>query len=478
VLNGYYNLYYAPFLRRHARIVFYAHEIPEGGRAERWLIRQLVDRYVDQVVACTVHERTALRGLGANAPITVIANFNETPVNDAGPRLVSGDAIRVGVIGQIRLQKGQHTVVEAARRHAPALRAAGVIFDVYGRRHEELAARAASLGVDDLVRFHGWTDDVPAVLDRIDMLVRPDLSGSPWGRDIVEAMSHGVPIVAAGTSDIYVRPGATGELYAPGDADALAAHVIALAGDARRRERYADNARRFAREHFSPEDGVAKFRAVFAAAGAPSGESAGGDRFPHACVHPTAVVDADVQIGEGTRIWHFSHLLGGTRLGAGCSVGQNVMIGPDVTVGARCKIQNNVSVYHGVTLEDEVFCGPSVVFTNDLTPRASVPRDGKTGYTRVRQGASIGANATVLCGLTLGRYCMVGAGAVVTGDVPDHALVTGNPARRSGWVCVCGERLDPDLACPGCAARYRVAAEGLALLEGVPSVVARERALG
>jgi len=458
VLNGYYNLYYAPLLHRRARIVFYAHEIPEGGRAERWLIRALVDRFVDHAVCCTVHEQAPLRALGVSTPLTVIANFNEAaiPAELRPPRAHEG--VRVGVIGQIREQKGQHLVVEAARLHAAALRAARVSFHVYGRRFEELAARAARAGVQDLVQFHGWTDDVPAVLGDLDLLLRPDQSGSPWGRDIVEAMSRGLPIVAAGDSDVYVKPGATGELYPVMDLDAMIRCVLELAGDRARRRRYGRNALAFARTHFDPETNTARFRAVFAATGAGSQPAR---TWPGVFVHESAVVDEGVEIGAGTRIWHFSHLLGNTRIGAGCNVGQNVMIGPNVTIGERCKIQNNVSIYEGVSLEDDVFCGPSAVFTNDMTPRAHVTREGKTGLTRLCQGASVGANATVLCGLTLGRHCMVGAGAVVTADVPDHALVMGNPARRTAWVCACGARLDAALVCPACAAHYRRTPTGL-----------------
>ncbi len=178
-------------------------------------------------------------------------------------------------------------------------------------------------------------------------------------------------------------------------------------------------------------------------------------------VHPTAIVDDGVEVGAGTRIWHFSHLLGGTRMGARCVVGQNVMIGPRVTIGDGCKLQNNVSVYEGVTLEDEVFCGPSCVFTNVLTPRAFVERKDEFAPTVVRRGASIGANATVICGVTIGRYAMIGAGAVVTRDVADFALVLGNPARPAGWVSRTGERLGDDLVCPRTGEAYRRAGAGL-----------------
>lgn len=155
-------------------------------------------------------------------------------------------------------------------------------------------------------------------------------------------------------------------------------------------------------------------------------------------IHPTAIVDQNVEIGEGTKIWHFSHILSGSKIGKNCIIGQNVTIGPDVTIGNRCKIQNNVSVYKGVTLEDEVFCGPSCVFTNVYNPRAFIERKHEFRPTLVKRGATIGANATIICGVTIGKYAFVGAGAVVNRDVEDYALVTGVPAKRTGWVCKCG----------------------------------------
>ncbi len=189
---------------------------------------------------------------------------------------------------------------------------------------------------------------------------------------------------------------------------------------------------------------------------------------PLAYIHPSAIVDDGAEIGPGVKIWHFTHVLKGTRIGEGSSLGQNVMAGPNVRVGARVKIQNNVSVYEGVTLEDEVFCGPSCVFTNVLTPRAFVERKMEFAPTLVKRGATIGANATIVCGVTIGRYAMVGAGAVVTRDVRDHALVLGNPARQRGWVSRTGEVLRGNLVCPRTGERYRESRSGLVLLEGTP----------
>jgi len=180
-------------------------------------------------------------------------------------------------------------------------------------------------------------------------------------------------------------------------------------------------------------------------------------------VHETAIVDDGVEIGEGTRIWHFAHVLGNTRIGARCVLGQNVMAGPDVTIGDGCKIQNNVALYKGVELEEDVFCGPSMVFTNVLTPRAHIERKEEFAKTLVRRGATLGANCTIVCGNTIGRFAMVGAGAVVTRDVPDHALVVGNPARRIGWVSEAGDRLGPDLVCPRTGERYAEEGEGAEL---------------
>lgn len=172
--------------------------------------------------------------------------------------------------------------------------------------------------------------------------------------------------------------------------------------------------------------------------------------------HETSFVDEGATVGEGTKIWHFSHILKGVTIGKDCVIGQNVMIGPDVVVGNTCKIQNNVSLYKGITLEDGVFCGPSSVFTNVNTPRACIERKDEYRPTTVEKHATIGANATIICGHTLGAYCLIGAGAVVTKDVLPHALMVGNPAKQIGWVSHAGERLSNDLICPREGRRYHV----------------------
>jgi UDP-2-acetamido-3-amino-2,3-dideoxy-glucuronate N-acetyltransferase len=183
-------------------------------------------------------------------------------------------------------------------------------------------------------------------------------------------------------------------------------------------------------------------------------------RFPGVSIHESSYVDDPVEIGRGTVIWHFCHVLSGCTIGRDCSIGQNVMIGPSVTIGSGCKIQNNVSIYRGVMLEDDVFCGPSCVFTNVLNPRAFISRKAEFKATLVRRGATLGANATILAGRTIGAHALVAAGAVVTADVADFALVAGIPARRIGWVSHAGERLGPDLVCPREGRRYRETGTG------------------
>ena len=177
-------------------------------------------------------------------------------------------------------------------------------------------------------------------------------------------------------------------------------------------------------------------------------------------IHPSAIVDAGAQLGEGSRVWHFAHVCAGARIGAGCSLGQGVYVGNDVLIGRNVKIQNNVSVYDAVTREDDVFCGPSMVFTNVHNPRAAVARRSEYRKTMVKQGATLGANCTIVCGTTVGRYAFVGAGAVVARDVPDFALMVGVPARQIGWMSRHGERLalplrgDGEAACPATGECY------------------------
>ena len=199
------------------------------------------------------------------------------------------------------------------------------------------------------------------------------------------------------------------------------------------------------------------------------------DRTPRYTSHPSAVVDPGCEIGDDTRIWHYSHITTGARIGKGCSIGQNVFVAKSVTIGHNVKIQNNVSIYEGVTLEDDVFCGPSMVFTNVINPRSHVSRKHEYRATLVRRGATIGANATIVCGHAVGRYAFVGAGAVVTKDVPDHALVVGTPARITGWMCRCGTRLPMNVdeaveraACAACGEVYARIADRVEIVPGAP----------
>lgn len=188
---------------------------------------------------------------------------------------------------------------------------------------------------------------------------------------------------------------------------------------------------------------------------------------PEVFVHESSYVDDGAAIGPGTKIWHFSHIMSGSRIGERCNIGQNVVVSPGVVIGNNVKIQNNVSVYTGVILEDDVFCGPSMVFTNVVNPRSEVARKDEYRRTLVKQGASLGANATVVCGNDVGRYAFVGAGAVITRDIPDFALVVGNPGKIVGWMCRCGikfssSRQPPGVAtCTACGASYRSTANGV-----------------
>ncbi|MBF0384933.1 MAG: N-acetyltransferase [Candidatus Omnitrophica bacterium] len=178
-------------------------------------------------------------------------------------------------------------------------------------------------------------------------------------------------------------------------------------------------------------------------------------------VHPSAFVDKPSLVGEGTQIWHFSHIMKGSKIGKNCKLGQNVVVHGTAVIGNNVKIQNNVSVYDAVTLEDYVFCGPSCVFTNIINPRSAIPRNADRFYKRtlIKKGATIGANATIVCGVTIGNFAFIGAGAVVTKDIPDYALAYGNPARAKGWVCECGDKINfskGKALCQACKKKYRL----------------------
>jgi UDP-2-acetamido-3-amino-2,3-dideoxy-glucuronate N-acetyltransferase len=184
-------------------------------------------------------------------------------------------------------------------------------------------------------------------------------------------------------------------------------------------------------------------------------------------VHPTAVVDEPVEIGERTQIWHFSHIMSGVKIGENCILGQNVFIGSGVVLGNNIKVQNNVSIYESVVLEDGVFCGPSMVFTNVFNPRSFISRKKEFRKTLVRKGATIGANATIVCGNTVGQYAFIGAGSVVTKDVPDYALVYGNPGKVKGWVCQCAEEVvfrSGKAVCRACGKKYKRDRKGVSLV--------------
>ena len=188
-------------------------------------------------------------------------------------------------------------------------------------------------------------------------------------------------------------------------------------------------------------------------------------------VHPSSFVDDGCEIGDGTKIWHFCHIMPRAKIGRDCNIGQNVVVSPDVIVGNNVKVQNNVSLYTGVILEDDVFCGPSMVFTNVVNPRSHVSRKDEFQRTLVRRGASIGANSTIVCGHTIGQYAFIGAGAVVTKDVPDFALIVGNPGRIKGWMCRCGvkltdgDRVPATARCAACGSRYEARDGVLAVID-------------
>lgn len=202
--------------------------------------------------------------------------------------------------------------------------------------------------------------------------------------------------------------------------------------------------------------------------------------YPEAKIHESCYIDPPCEIGAGTKIWHFSHVMPNARIGRNCNLGQNVVVSPDVTLGNNVKIQNNVSIYTGVTLEDDVFCGPSMVFTNIINPRSEIVRRGEYQRTLVERGASLGANCTVVCGDRIGRYAFVAAGAVVRGEVPAYALMVGVPARRIGWACRCGEPLPRDasaseLTCAACGNVYHIEDETCTPVREIQQTTSRSR---
>lgn len=186
-------------------------------------------------------------------------------------------------------------------------------------------------------------------------------------------------------------------------------------------------------------------------------------------IHESSYIDNDCAIGSGTKIWHFSHVMSGCSIGKNCNIGQNVVISPSVKIGENVKIQNNVSVYTGVICEDDVFLGPSCVFTNVINPRSHISRKDEYKITLIKRGASIGANSTIVCGNTIGQYALIGAGAVITKDVPDYAIIVGNPGRRSGWICQCGEKLsfkEGNAICPTCKIKYELKENKVTIQKG------------
>jgi predicted dehydrogenase/serine acetyltransferase len=266
--------------------------------------------------------------------------------------------------------------------------------------------------------------------------------GQPWDRKLVR-YSH--------------RIDWSGGLPTPSKADATPVEVEPEEPLKVECEHFLDCCRTGVRPRTDGNEGIAVLRVLERAQRSMDGPTrhGAGPPWTHPGVHESAYIDEGVEIGGDTRIWHFTHVLPGSRIGRACSIGQNVSIGPRVSIGDRCKIQNNVSVYEGVTLEDGVFCGPSAVFTNVVNPRAEIDRRSEFAPTIVRQGATIGANATIVCGHSIGKYAFVAAGAVVTSDVADYALMAGVPARRIGWMSAAGERLGDDLTCPRTGRKYR-----------------------